>query len=59
MKRRLLFFLAGLVLAALVAVFGPALTAQDPPPGDEEQLETFVPSEKVKADSDISFPVDI
>ncbi len=34
--------------------------AQEPAnPGEEEPLEVFVPTEKVRADSSISFPVDI
>jgi hypothetical protein len=39
-----------------------AATAAGDPPAQrqpEEPLETFVPSEKVSADSSISFPVDI
>ncbi len=35
---------------------GPAPTA---PPAPEEQLEEFIPSEKLPADSAISVPVDI
>ncbi|MCG8460621.1 MAG: hypothetical protein MI919_30435 [Holophagales bacterium] len=57
-----------LVLAVLV--LGPHSTAQDPEPetqpspsrsgaGAEEQLETFVPTEKVPVGSAVAFPVDI
>ena len=40
--------------AAATAAGGPNAQQED-----EEPLETFVPSEKVSADSSISFPVDI
>ena len=35
--------------------------AQEPPPAAEttEELEEFVPSEEIRADSAVSFPVDI
>lgn len=45
------------VLLVLVAVVATA-PAQAPPAQDDE-LETFVPTEKLPADSAISFPVDI
>jgi hypothetical protein len=52
------------VLVVLLAP-GPVMpdedVAADPPAqqADQEPLEKFVPSEKVSADSSISFPVDI
>jgi hypothetical protein len=51
MKRRFLFLL---VLAALTApVTGSAS------PGPRPQEEEFVPSERIRADAAVSFPVDI
>ena len=60
MKRLFIASLFVLLLLALVLA-SPDTPAQDPA-GDEapaEPLETFVPSEKLPADSEISFPVDI
>ncbi|MGB3561676.1 MAG: hypothetical protein WBH85_07015 [Thermoanaerobaculia bacterium] len=37
----------------------PEQSEPKPPKRSEEPLETFVPSEKLPADSAISFPVDI
>ena len=53
----LLFVLLILGLASL----GPDTPADDPQTSGEssEELETFVPSEKLTADSIVSFPVDI
>lgn len=51
-----------LLLAATLGGPAPAaLPATDPQTGagDEEELETFVPSEKLPADSAVAFPVDI
>ena len=58
MRRILLWLIAsGLVLAAALlaarAVVPPAVALQ------EEDLETFVPSEELPSDSAVSFPVDI
>lgn len=69
MKLSTALLLAILLLTLLV--LGPSSTAEDPTSavalsgdgvdgsGDEEALDTFVPSEKLPADSAISFPVDI
>ena len=56
-------FFAG-ALFALLLVLAPAgpghtPTAQEQAEEEPEELETFVPSEKLPADSAISFPVDI
>lgn len=51
----LLFLLFVLLVIAAVVATAPA---QGPAPQDEE-VESFVPSEKLPADSAISFPVDI
>jgi hypothetical protein len=52
-----------LVSMALIAFSGPAGTSASPQeaeaPAEGEQLEDFVPSEEVPADSAVSFPVDI
>lgn len=51
-----------LVLLLLLALsLGPAAPAQDAAGQDAagEKLETFVPTEKLPADSAISFPADI
>ena len=56
-----------IVLLALVAVAllmsGSTLTSGqgsgESPPSETDELEEFVPSERVPADSAISFPVDI
>ncbi len=52
-KRTLIASLLALSLLAL-ALTGPETPAQDPEP-----LETFEPTEKLSADSAVSFPVDI
>ena len=63
--RRLLFLvlLAIALVGALLAVNGwigaSAARAQASQPAEEEPLEVFVPTEKVRADNSISFPVDI
>ena len=41
------------------AVSPPPTPAATPTPDPEEQLEEFVPSEEVSADSAVAFPVDI
>lgn len=56
-KGKALLFLLLLVLALLLA--GPSLPAQDEETAAQKELESFVPSEKVPADSAVSFPVDI
>ncbi len=56
MKKIYLTLIFALLLLALV-LRGPDTPAQDPPEG--EPLERFVPTEKLPADSAISFPVDI
>ena len=62
-----------LLLAVFLLLMGPhsvaqtpgsGASSQDPTPtrsgaGTEEELETFVPTEKVPADSGVAFPVDI
>ncbi len=56
-----------LAAAGALAAGGDAATAQLPPaappaaraPGQERDIEDFVPSEKVKADDAVSFPADI
>lgn len=55
--KRLLFFLALLLIAWLVVGSDGRAQSEEPPPG--EPLETFVPSEKLPADEAISFPADI
>ena len=52
-------FLFLLLLALALVLVGPSLPAQDEDSAVQEELETFVPSEKVPADSAVSFPVDI
>jgi len=54
---KVLLFLLLLVLALVLA--GPSLPAQDEETAVQEELESFVPSEKIPADSAVSFPVDI
>ncbi len=72
MKRLLLPIFFALFVFALLLI-GPETPAEDPeqdtssipveeaprPPAGDEDLETFVPTEKLTADSAISFPVDI
>jgi len=48
-----------LLAACLASVHSVAVTAQTETPESSEAPETFVPSEKLPADSAISFPVDI
>ena len=55
--RALLFVL--LVLVSLTSPHSERLAAQTSAETEKEALETFVPSEKLPADSAISFPVDI
>ena len=53
-----LFAVAVIVMSSLSS--GPGAVqedAQDPAP--EEEFEDFVPSEEIKADNAVSFPVDI
>jgi len=45
--------------ASLVAGALWAASAQEPAPKEEPELEEFEPTEKVPADSSVSFPVDI
>jgi hypothetical protein len=56
-KSKAVLFLGLLVLALLLA--GQSVPAQDEEAAVKEELETFVPSEKLPADAAISFPVDI
>jgi len=60
MKKLTIAFLFVVLLIALVLASRDT-PAQDPSGGEasEKPLETFVPSEKLPADSAISFPVDI
>lgn len=53
------FLFAMLVVALLLSPHTEQLVAQTGTDPEEEALETFVPSEKLPADSAISFPVDI
>ena len=60
MKKRLVPWLITLALAAgavflLERALAPPLAAAS----EEEELETFVPTEELPADSAVSFPVDI
>lgn len=54
-----------LLLVAALTVLGPAAPTEAPAAlaqeaeDSEEELETFIPTEKLPADSAISFPVDI
>ena len=62
--RKAFFPLLFLLLVLALAAFGPDTPADDPAQtaGEapaEEAPEDFVPSEKLPADSAISFPVDI
>ncbi|MGH9389159.1 MAG: hypothetical protein ACRD1Z_06035 [Vicinamibacteria bacterium] len=56
MKRRILY---ALLAATVIAGALWASSAQEPPPKEEPDLEEFEPTEKVPADSSVSFPVDI
>lgn len=52
--------LAALLLAALLlSPHSQPLVAQTETESEEEAPETFIPTEKLPADSAISFPVDI
>lgn len=61
--KRVLFVI--LLLLLVLGLAGLTTTAQDTagPPSTsgepEQELETFVPSEKLPADTPVSFPVDI
>lgn len=59
----ILLFAAGLMVASAPADDPgdnpPAAAGQSPAEADEEPLGTFVPSEKLPADSAVAFPVDI
>jgi hypothetical protein len=48
-----------LVASSLIAGALWASSAQEPKPKEEPDLEEFEPTEKVPADSSVSFPVDI
>jgi len=48
-----------LVASSLIAGALWASSAQEPKPKEEPELEEFEPTEKVPADSSVSFPVDI
>jgi hypothetical protein len=48
-----------LVASSLIAGALWASSAQEPRPKEEPDLEEFEPTEKVPADSSVSFPVDI
>jgi len=54
-----LTLLALLVAASLVSTHTAPVVAQTETESEEEAPETFVPTEKLPADSAISFPVDI
>lgn len=56
MKRWLVY---ALLASALLAGGLWASSAQAPAPKEEPDLEEFEPTEKVPADSSVSFPVDI
>lgn len=55
---RLILFLL-LIAASLASTHTALLVAQTETATEEEAPETFVPTEKLPADSAISFPVDI
>lgn len=56
MKRWILYALLG---SALLAGGLLASSSQEAPPPSEPDLEEFEPTERVPADSSVSFPVDI
>lgn len=56
MKRPILY---ALLAATVIAGALWASSLQAPPPKEEPDLEEFEPTEKVPADSSVSFPVDI
>lgn len=53
------FLFVMLVVASLLSPHAEKLVAQTGAEAEKEALETFVPSERLPADSAISFPVDI
>ena len=55
---RLMLFVL-LIAASLVSTHTALLIAQTETEAEQEAPETFVPTEKLPADSAISFPVDI
>jgi len=71
--KKLLFPIFFTLFVFALLLIGPETPAEDPaqdglttpveeplePPFESEDLETFVPTEKLTADSAISFPVDI
>ena len=60
MRRLARLTLAALLLAALLASpHSRPVVAQEETETEPEAPETFIPSEKLPADSAISFPVDI
>jgi hypothetical protein len=61
MKRHLLIVIGTVLLAGVLAaaVTAAVQTTAQPGPDTEPELEEFVPSEELPADSAISFPVDI
>jgi hypothetical protein len=48
-----------LLASALLAGLWAASAQQAPPPKEEPDLEEYEPTERVPADSAVSFPVDI
>ena len=54
-----MFILITLLVTAPAGPAGGSAPAGKDVPADDEELEEFVPSEKISADSAISFPVDI
>lgn len=46
-------------VATTAAVLGLSRALAPPAAAQEDELETFVPSEELPADSSVSFPVDI
>jgi hypothetical protein len=69
MKKAFVLPVAAVLFAALALALGAAVRArsvEEPAPADREEdsgardeLDEFVPSEQVPADSAVSFPVDI
>lgn len=53
-KRRL-----ALLVALMLLTFGLIATLDGPAPAAQEELDDFVPTEQIRADSAVSFPVDI
>ncbi|NIA01694.1 MAG: hypothetical protein GWO83_00945 [Bacteroidia bacterium] len=61
---RFTVLVALLVAGALIAFGSPGSAERDqaseaPESGEEQPLETFIPTDRLPADSAISFPVDI